>query len=69
MEVLKVLPPSKLLHHDHLILSHFRRDLQEPVFLLLLREINDVGPALLVLSLEILEELVEGFVLAGEFLD
>lgn len=69
MITFQVLSSSELFHHDHLVLTHFRSDLEEPIFLLLLSQINDVGPALLILRLEILQELVERLVPMSQLLN
>ena len=57
--VLQILSSSELLHHDHLVLAHLGSNLKQLVLLLLLGQVDDVGPALLVLSLEALEEFIE----------
>lgn len=66
---LKVLPPSELLHHDHLVLPLIRCLLQQASLLLLLGQVNDVGPPLLVLGLEVLQELIEVLVPLRHALD
>ena len=61
--------PSELLKHDHLIFAFFRCLLKKTHFLLLLREIDYVCPALLILGLEILQELIEPLVSLSHALD
>ena len=64
--VLEVLAAAELLQHDHLVLAHLRRHLQQLVLLLVLRQVDDIRPALLILRLEVFEELVEALVLLGK---
>lgn len=64
--ILEVLAAAELLQHDHLVLAHLRRHLQQLVLLLVLRQVDDIRPALLVLRLEVFEELVEALVLLGK---
>lgn len=61
--VLQVFPSSELLHHYHLVLSHFGSDLKKAFFLALLSEVNNAAPSLFILCLEVLEEFIERFVL------
>jgi hypothetical protein len=60
--ILKALPASELIHHYHLVLTHLWCDVQKLVFLVLLGKVDDVGPPLLILILEVLEEIVEAFI-------
>ena len=69
MIVLEIFPPSELLHHDHLILPHLRGNFEQLVLLSLLSQVDDIGPTLLILGLEILEELVEALILLGHLPD
>jgi hypothetical protein len=60
--ILKVLSSSELVHHNHLVFSHLGGHVEQFVFLLLLSQIYDICPALLVLGFEVFEELVKAFV-------
>ena len=66
---LEVASASELLEHDHLVLPVVRRLLKQLELLLFLREVYDVGPGLLVLGLEVLEELIEALVPPSHALD
>ena len=50
--ILKVFSASKLLHHDHLIFPHLWGNLKESIFLLILSQIDNISPSLLIFSLE-----------------
>ena len=69
MVVLEIFPPPELFHHDHLILPHFRGDLEQLVLLSLLSQVDDIGPTLLIFGFEILEELVKALVLLSHLPD
>ena len=66
---LEILPASELFKHYHLILSLFGSLLKQLPLLFFLTEIDDVGPPLLILLLEVLEELIEALVPLGHALD
>lgn len=57
--VLEVFPSSELLHHNHLVLPHFGSDLEKALLLALLSEVDNVGPALFILRLEVSQEFIE----------
>jgi hypothetical protein len=65
--VRKILSSSKFLHHHHLVLSHLWSHLQESILLLILSQIDNVCPSLLVFGLEISEELIERLVFLSHF--
>jgi hypothetical protein len=66
---LKVLAASELFQHHHLILSLIWCLLKQACLLLLLCQIDDVGPSLLILSLEVFEELIEALIPFSHALD
>jgi len=65
----EVLAASELLKHHHLVLSLIRGLLKKACLLLLLSEIDDVSPPLLILCLEVLEELIETLIALCHGLD
>lgn len=67
--VFKVLSASELFHHDHLILSHFWSYFKESIFLVLLGQIDNIGPALFIFCFERSEELIERFIFLCHFLN
>ena len=59
LSALQILPSPELFQHDHLVLTHLRGDLQKSVLLLVLRQVDNVSPALLILGLEVSEEFIK----------
>ena len=66
---LQVLAASELLQHHHLVLPLLGCLLKKACLLLLLSEIDDVRPALLILCFEVFEKLIEALVTLGHGLD